>query len=428
MTRNRPIARLASLPTAILVAILSTGAPAQDLSDAERAAITAEQNHVIDSLERAGVFDRFRASLGKSLETRFAWPLAFDTGNGIYNCYSLTQFFDHDTSAGLLDYTGGRRTYNGHKGTDLISFPFAWYQMDSGLVRVVAAAPGVITGKREGNSDRSCAQASGVQWNAVYIRHADSSVAWYGHFRTGTVTTKAIGQSVTTGEVLGLVGSSGSSTKPHLHFEVHDKHGTALDPFAGPANPTVALSWWQSQLPYVDRGINRIMTHSRPPVFPTCPQQEILNQKTAFQPGDSIVCAIYMRIATSDRTIQLRVRRPDSTVWRSWSYTPGSTLALSSYQYWNQTLPADAPRGAWRFEADYDSLHYNCRFTVGTTGIAAQTNSRNARTVAHTVTYDLRGRLVPRTACAAPAVVVSTQTHNGAPRSPGSAVVRLTVR
>ena len=73
-------------------------------------------------------------------------------------------------------------------------------------------------------------------WNALFVRHADSSVAWYGHLKNGSLTPKVLGDPVATGEVLGIVASSGSSTGPHLHFELHDAAGGLLDPWAGSCN------------------------------------------------------------------------------------------------------------------------------------------------------------------------------------------------
>ena len=70
------------------------------------------------------------------------------------------------------DYTCGRRTYDtsagyNHQGTDYFLWPFAWNKMAAGDVRVVAAADGVIVGRREGNPDQSC--GSGGQWNLSLI-------------------------------------------------------------------------------------------------------------------------------------------------------------------------------------------------------------------------------------------------------------------
>lgn len=57
--------------------------------------------------------------------------------------------------------------------------------------------------------------------NAVVVRHAWGEYSVYGHLKPGSVTVR-IGQSVKAGDVLAAVGSSGSSTEPHLHFHVCD--------------------------------------------------------------------------------------------------------------------------------------------------------------------------------------------------------------
>ena len=64
--------------------------------------------------------------------------------------------------------------------------------MDYDQVYVVAAAPGVIVFKQDGNFDRNCG-FTGDPWNAVYVQHADGSVAWYGHMKNGSLTPKAVG-------------------------------------------------------------------------------------------------------------------------------------------------------------------------------------------------------------------------------------------
>ena len=40
--------------------------------------------------------------------------------------------------------------YN-HRGIDVYNDPFSWYMMDRDMVRIVAAAPGVIISKSDGN-------------------------------------------------------------------------------------------------------------------------------------------------------------------------------------------------------------------------------------------------------------------------------------
>jgi murein DD-endopeptidase MepM/ murein hydrolase activator NlpD len=73
---------------------------------------------------------------------------------------------------------------------------------------IVAAGAGVVV--RAG-----LAQGYG---NAVLIDHGDGWLTHYGHL---SVITVLAGQRVTAGQQIGNEGSTGHSTGPHLHFEVH---------------------------------------------------------------------------------------------------------------------------------------------------------------------------------------------------------------
>jgi murein DD-endopeptidase MepM/ murein hydrolase activator NlpD len=62
--------------------------------------------------------------------------------------------------------------------------------------------------------------------NHVIINHGYGYETLYGHMVR--VKTRA-GQKVTRGEIIGWVGSTGKSTGPHCHYEVH-KYGQKIDP------------------------------------------------------------------------------------------------------------------------------------------------------------------------------------------------------
>lgn len=62
--------------------------------------------------------------------------------------------------------------------------------------------------------------------NLVAVRHADGSVSRYAHMKLRYVR---IGEAVAAGAPVGLVGSKGRATGPHLHLEVHHD-GRPVDP------------------------------------------------------------------------------------------------------------------------------------------------------------------------------------------------------
>ena len=61
----------------------------------------------------------------------------------------------------------------------------------------------------------------------VEVAQADGFVTTYSHMSAFAV---AVGQLVVAGQPLGAVGSTGWSTGPHLHFEVHLPNGDRTDP------------------------------------------------------------------------------------------------------------------------------------------------------------------------------------------------------
>jgi murein DD-endopeptidase MepM/ murein hydrolase activator NlpD len=161
-----------------------------------------------------------------SSTTLLLWPLAGRDGRD----WVINNYVDLDPTSGMLDYTGGvgsgAKTLNGHSGIDIDVPNFRW--MDDGVALVLAAASGVVTSVHDNEPDRntSCTGTA----NLVQVRHADGLRAVYGHLRKGSVAV-SVGQQVAAGAVLGVVGSSGCSTAPHLHFELRDAANRVVDPF-----------------------------------------------------------------------------------------------------------------------------------------------------------------------------------------------------
>lgn len=67
---------------------------------------------------------------------------------------------------------------------------------------------------------------NGGYGNCIMIDHGNGYVTLYGHLSSISVSE---GQTVSQGNTIGAVGSTGNSTGPHLHFEVL-QNGTRIDP------------------------------------------------------------------------------------------------------------------------------------------------------------------------------------------------------
>jgi hypothetical protein len=162
------------------------------------------------------------------LAAEFSQPLICDYGQ---DCF-IQNYVDVDPSPEWRDFTCGSLSYDGHKGTD---FRVPWADYKKG-VEVVAAAPGTVLRVRDGVPDRDYSEdrraVDGIEaGNAVIIRHDDGLETMYAHMKKGSVRVRP-GDKVKRGQVLGLVGLSGMTVFPHLHFGVR-RQDQIICPFLG---------------------------------------------------------------------------------------------------------------------------------------------------------------------------------------------------
>ena len=68
----------------------------------------------------------------------------------------------------------------------------------------------------------------GSYGDKIVVKLDDGTVTWYCHLTDFAVS---VGDRVLQGQQLGTVGSTGNTTGPHLHFEVHPDGGPAVDPY-----------------------------------------------------------------------------------------------------------------------------------------------------------------------------------------------------
>jgi murein DD-endopeptidase MepM/ murein hydrolase activator NlpD len=109
------------------------------------------------------------------------------------------------------------RLYSGKK-KDLDSYTIygqeAIAAADGTVVKVIDGLPEQVPGVFPENI--SLEEADG---NSVILDIGGANYALYAHFQPGSIRVKE-GEQVKRGEVLGLVGNSGNSLAPHLHFHV----------------------------------------------------------------------------------------------------------------------------------------------------------------------------------------------------------------
>lgn len=120
----------------------------------------------------------------------------------------------------ITSTVGGRQSPGGigstnHKGTDIgrVGYTSSIYAAKSGTVIV--------------------SQYSSSYGNYVVISHGSGNTTLYGHMSSRKVE---VGQYVNQGDVIGITGSTGHSTGPHLHFEITE-NGVRVNPLSHGAAP-----------------------------------------------------------------------------------------------------------------------------------------------------------------------------------------------
>ncbi|WP_405111302.1 peptidoglycan DD-metalloendopeptidase family protein [Micromonospora sp. NBC_01405] len=124
--------------------------------------------------------------------------------------------------------TPGRPTHTG------------WDVANSQGTPVYATAAGTVRDIKTNSypGDTASGPLGGRTGNSVHLNHADSYFSYYGHLHRVLVSD---GQQVSCGQLIGLMGNTGNSTGPHLHFEIHRPRLTSTDPRVFLANRGITL-------------------------------------------------------------------------------------------------------------------------------------------------------------------------------------------
>jgi murein DD-endopeptidase MepM/ murein hydrolase activator NlpD len=288
----------------------------------------------------------------------YRWPLDQPLGDDLV----VVNYVDHASAGTIRDFMGGAHAYDGHTGTDIALLNFR--AMDRG-VGILAAASGTVEfvgASAPGAFDRSCTFAWPDDGNWIWIAYGDGTYHEYLHMRAWSMTV-APGESVQPGQLLGLVGSSGYSTAPHLHFETGDYLGGPYqrrDPFTGPFNPLPSL--WAAQedyegddpLRFTDMGVFTDAAVGGS-VFNTsyCDIQEGIPAPVVFGATEPHIDLWLQFQGNPGDSFRVEVRKPNGEVYASYADALGGDARLDwfwVYWFWNGAIsPADY--GTWTARA-----------------------------------------------------------------------------
>jgi murein DD-endopeptidase MepM/ murein hydrolase activator NlpD len=114
------------------------------------------------------------------------------------------------------DEQGNEAKGDGKKNEDHFAFgQTVIAPADGTVVTVIDAVPDYDPGDREGYV---------VPGNVVIIDHGEDEFSVLAHFKKGSIVVKP-GQKVKLGQKLGLVGNSGNTSDPHIHWHLATKGG-----------------------------------------------------------------------------------------------------------------------------------------------------------------------------------------------------------
>jgi len=229
----------------------------------------------------------------------------------------IVNYVDHDSSKNYADYQCGKRSYDGHRGTDFVIRNIE--KMQQG-VDVLAAADGKVIAVRDGESDQIWTQqqqqgtAGKECGNRVALNHGEGWVSDYCHMKKGSLRVHK-DELVKRGQVIGQIGLSGKTEMPHVHFAVY-KDGKFIDPFNAQAvgsakcNITTENLWHdtlQTDLAYQTSSIFDLGFINQQPDFESIkkstPELDLFNKEEAVMglwgavfgvaPGDRLQVNIY---------------------------------------------------------------------------------------------------------------------------------------
>lgn len=282
------------------------------------------------------------ANTTKAEDFRLGFPIDCEIG---ISCH-VSDYVDHDSNPGFqTDHSCNFNSRDGHKGTDFALISYKAYEAG---VTVRAAAKGIVRAVRDEMPDDRLMRGVTDQnacGNAVVLTHPEGWQTWYCHMKLGSITVQT-GDAVNQGDALGLVGLSGQTNHPHLHFQLL-QNAAIMDPFQpGPLDQfdSGSAPLWKQPVEYTRTGFLTAGFSTQVPSLNAVRDGTALVQQTdSNQPIVTYVNAAY---AEDGDVLQFLVRGPDGVIF-------DHDLVLKNPKVQQmQAYGRKAPSGGWA-KGDY---------------------------------------------------------------------------
>lgn len=282
---------------------------------------------------------------------RLLFPVACTLGQ---DCF-IQNYVDRDSGGSWRDFTCGHLSYNDHRGTDIAVADRATMQRGTA---VIVAAPGRVIGVRNNVPDAALGDADAPDisdrecGNGVRLDHGDGWETQYCHLRRGSVVLRA-GQQVEAGDTIGLIGLSGRTEFPHLHFQV-ERNRQTVDPFdARPATEAcgqIGRPLWAEAVAYAAGGLISAG-------FATGEVAQRTVDADAASPAElptdtpALTFWAWTFGVRAGDIHQFRIMRPDGSVMLDNRSPPADRNQARQFRFIGQRLRGDAwPAGVYRGE------------------------------------------------------------------------------
>lgn len=158
-------------------------------------------------------FNNLAYANNSSCSSSYWWPIGSTEttdSNGVIMATGDPEFINVNSNFGLRTHPVTGKASSKHNGIDIGG--------NKGATNIISSMDGVVYSVVNGcvEGDKTCGGGYG---NHIIIEHSNGNYTLYAHLYENSITVNQ-GDKVLQGQVIAKVGHTGSSTGPHLHFEV----------------------------------------------------------------------------------------------------------------------------------------------------------------------------------------------------------------